>query len=347
MTIYQDVYALNVRVQPIIGELFRLTSTMFQGIMKLTSPLFKTVVLSLGSLHLTLMAAVGIWLWSSPLLFESSQPQLTQTYLDLPFECTSIAVLGYGIKLTSPGLQRWSLIIYSCFLVPGLNLLLPAILFLALHIGFHSYISHLLSKKFGFSKENLSHLSVVPISIGLGLLLAINIVFLVDIETTISRAKSYRQSEESEWTFGQTLALLLLSLPMRDVGEFIRRTRAEQRRQRCTKGLKEALEEPEDFINIANMREFAKHADVRVAATGMLEIIHICVMMIEERTTGTFPSALQFAAYIGDLPFVKLLIQNGAHPNVEGEVEDYNLLTLMLMNEYRRRVRASDSGSSA
>jgi hypothetical protein len=119
---------------------------MCPGITRVTFPLFKNIVLFLGSLHLTLMAAVGIWLWSSPFLFEESQSRLTHDYPDLPVGCTSNAVLGHDIQLASRGLQKWSLIIYSCFLVPGLNLLLPALLFLALHIYFHT-----LAKYFGFA----------------------------------------------------------------------------------------------------------------------------------------------------------------------------------------------------
>jgi hypothetical protein len=101
---------------------------------------------------------------------------------------------------------------------------------------------------------------------GLVLLLAINIVFLINIETTIFQAITDRQPDESEWTFGQTLALLLLSLPIRDVFEFIRRTRAEKHRERCTKQLKSALKS----TDIAKVKELANYADVRVEVQGML-----------------------------------------------------------------------------
>jgi hypothetical protein len=49
-------------------------------------------------------------------------------------------------------------------------------------------------------------------------LLAINIVFILDTETTIFRARTVLQlSNGSKWTFGQILALLLLSLQIRAV----------------------------------------------------------------------------------------------------------------------------------
>jgi hypothetical protein len=53
----------------------------------------------------------------------------------------------------------------------------------------------------------------------------INIVFVIDTELTIHRGVKQQQPGESQWTFGQTLALLLLSLPLRDTAllEFYRR----------------------------------------------------------------------------------------------------------------------------
>jgi hypothetical protein len=222
---------------------------------------FKKVVLSLGSLHLTLMSAIGIWLWASPSLFEQSQQGFTMQPPDsLPIECTSTALLGHSIKLTSSGLQRWSLVIYSVFLVPGLNLLLPVFLFLALHIGFHK-----LPIPEERSKTIMRRLfGVAPVLVGLIFLLAINIVFLVDIETTIHRARGRQESGESEWTFGQTLALLLLSLPIRDVFEFALQVQELKHRDMCTRQLRTAIEEG----NLAKVKEFAQEADVRVEAEG-------------------------------------------------------------------------------
>jgi hypothetical protein len=219
---------------------------------KLASRIFSRIVLYLGSLHLTLMAAIGIWFWSSPALFESRQhhdPLEPTSYLD----CTSMVLLGQTIGLSSSSLRRASLAIYSFFLLPGLNLLVPAAVFLALHIGYHR-------RK---SRVDKAKPSIVPASIGLVFLLAVNIVFVVSIETTISE---HQVTEDSNWTFGQTLAVLLLALPLRDVFDFVVHVRHDKRRERCTQELKVAL----NAGNMDKVKRVVKYADIRDEATGML-----------------------------------------------------------------------------
>jgi predicted RND superfamily exporter protein len=86
----------------------------------------------------------------------------------------------------------------------------------------------------------------------------INIVFIVDIETTIRRAIQYQNAnDESQWTFGQTLALLLLVLPMRDVFDYIKESREAEYARECTEALKDAVK----HRDIESLREAAKCAD--------------------------------------------------------------------------------------
>jgi hypothetical protein len=151
------------------------------------------------------MAVVGVWLWSSPARFEISQRTFNPPY---PLTCTSMTLFGKSIRLSSPTLQAWSLLIYSIFLVPALNLLLPAALFLALYIYLHR--RHLLQSRDQRKAGSL------PVVLGLVFLLLVNAVFMVDTELTVHRGTKQQQPGESQWTFGQTLALLLLSLPIRD-----------------------------------------------------------------------------------------------------------------------------------
>jgi hypothetical protein len=180
----------------------------------LTPRAVSKMVIILGSCHLTLMAVIGIWLWSSPARFEASQPAFTSPY---PLGCTSMSLVGLDIRLSSPTLQAWSLIIYSFFLVPGFNLVLPGVVFLALYIYLHR---RRLSQP--TEQRHAKALLVVP---GLLLLLFVNFIFMTDTEVTIHRGAKHQQPGESQWTFGQTLALLLLSLPLRDTAllEFYRR----------------------------------------------------------------------------------------------------------------------------
>lgn len=88
--------------------------------------LFSAPVLSLGSIHLSLMAGIGIWLWSNPSAF--GRPLGS---------CTPIlTIFGASSSFSSRPLRIFSLTIYSILLIPGLNLLPPFAFFLFLHISY-------------------------------------------------------------------------------------------------------------------------------------------------------------------------------------------------------------------
>jgi hypothetical protein len=209
------------------------------------------IVLVLGSLHLTLMAVLGLWLWVSPITFEKHQPKLVMMSGDvLPIQCTATTLLGHDVVLTSKTLQKVSLAIYACFVVPGLNLLVPAISFLFIHIGpggnAHT-LSSIIPRSYSFLgntglASRIDH-GTKAVLAGLVFLLAVNIVFMFDIETTLYRAhkRNLQAQGESDWTFGQTLALLLLVLPMRDMIEYIKQMWEAERARRCTKQLVDAV----------------------------------------------------------------------------------------------------------
>ncbi|KAJ6524630.1 hypothetical protein DFH09DRAFT_1046739, partial [Mycena vulgaris] len=73
--------------------------------------------------------------------------------------------------------------------------------------------------------------------VGLVVLVAINILFIVDIELTLRRNKG-DQNGEDEWGFGQILALLLLIIPLRDAWGAL---------QEIQEKLKESRERLKDF----------------------------------------------------------------------------------------------------
>lgn len=90
------------------------------------------LVLVLGSLHLTVMAALGLCLWSFPYRHELTQAQRPSLTLDLtPLRCTSTTLFRSDIPLTS-ALNRASIVFYTVFLAPRLNLVVPAAFFLLL-----------------------------------------------------------------------------------------------------------------------------------------------------------------------------------------------------------------------
>jgi uncharacterized membrane protein YjfL (UPF0719 family) len=225
--------------------------------LKMVNRVFRKIVLSLGSLHLTLMAVIGIWFWSSPTLFESRQPG--RPTFDTA-DCASTALLGRTIPLSSSPLRAVSLVMYTFFVVPGLNLLVPAALFLALHIGYHRRITN---------RSETAKPSRVPASVGLLFLLAVNVVFMASIETTIGNLD---MTEESTWTFGQTLAVLLLALPLRDVVNFVVHVRHGKRAKEYTEKLKAALVKGD----INEVKRAVKYADIRDEATGMLS--NLCLV---------------------------------------------------------------------
>jgi hypothetical protein len=88
--------------------------------------LFGAPVLSLGSAHLSLMAGIGIRLWSNPSAFGKPLGN-----------CTPIlTIFGASSEFSSRPLRIFSLAMYSILIIPGLNLLPPFAFFLFLHISY-------------------------------------------------------------------------------------------------------------------------------------------------------------------------------------------------------------------
>ncbi|KAF5363277.1 hypothetical protein D9756_000056 [Leucocoprinus leucothites] len=165
-------------------------------------------VLIIGSAHLSLMSAVGIWLWVKPLAFGNSLPCSLSA---------SLFVVGQQASIGSQGLREWSLLVYSLLLLPGLNLIVP-ICFFATPIWIY-----------GRCFSSLKQESMIRFArAGLAVLAIINIVLLVDTEVAIRKNRDLVTKGDGDWTFGQTLALLLLLIPMRDVGEALLERRAKR-----------------------------------------------------------------------------------------------------------------------
>ena len=156
-----------------------------------------------------------------------------------------LAILGTRVPFGSNVLRVFSLVIYSLFLLPGLNLLLPMAVFLAISFWHHSglrkvtpsndpekasipepagvvqapYTGVVKTLRGGFTRSVRS--PIFPVCVGLGLLVVINVIFVVDIELTLTRNPALQDEQESEWGFGQILAMLLIFIPLRDLVEMI------------------------------------------------------------------------------------------------------------------------------
>lgn len=203
--------------------------------------LFRRVALLLGSLHLTVMAALGLWLWSNPQSFGRSESPCATDH-------ASLAILGARVPFGSNPLRVFSLVIYAVFLLPGFNLLLPMAAFLAVFIWHHKRYGpgapparailgppaspsrrRRIATRLHRAYNQCIRSSVFPVWVGLSFLLVINVVFITDIELTLHRNQSLQAAGETEWGFGQVLAVLLLFMPLRDLVEMILARR--QRRQ--------------------------------------------------------------------------------------------------------------------
>ncbi|KAJ7795254.1 ankyrin repeat-containing domain protein [Mycena olivaceomarginata] len=167
-------------------------------------------VLMLGSFHLSLMSAIGIWLWLNPGNFGTPMP------------CNpTLTIVGGPAPFFSHQLQIFSLAMYFLLLIPGINLLPPIFFFLALHILYNWFRFRL-----SWDRRRAMHMDAEIhtgcLVLGLVLLVVINIIFLVDIELTLSRNKILQSGGDGLWGFGQVLALLLLVLPLRDAWNALR-----------------------------------------------------------------------------------------------------------------------------
>ncbi|KAJ3555501.1 hypothetical protein NP233_g12194 [Leucocoprinus birnbaumii] len=165
------------------------------------------VVIS-GSLHLTIMAAVGIWLWSQPASF------------GIGGTCSMDASVFFAnVRSSSVSYRAWSLFIYSLLLLPGLNLIIPVCFFLLLFHAFSQFV-HLFHQA-STSNNPTTTITTSSILLGLACIFAIDIFFLTLTESQIKLNANLLNSGDSVWTFGQILALLLLLIPLRELLETI------------------------------------------------------------------------------------------------------------------------------
>ncbi|KAF5319003.1 hypothetical protein D9611_012709 [Ephemerocybe angulata] len=214
--------------------------------------LVKRFVLFLGSIHLSLMAGLGLWLWSNIRAFGEGQ--------DVGNNCAAnhafLAILGKHVPFASEALRVVSLVIYAVFLVPGVNLLLPVVVFLVFYhlhrvaptprfAGSGTTIdSHIRPSRLRFwirrTYNSIVHRwGIFPPFIGLVFLLAINLVFIIDIEVALRQNAGLQGKDvvEAEWGFGQILAMLLLFMPLRDLAETFLARSMKQRQKDLDMGL--------------------------------------------------------------------------------------------------------------
>lgn len=170
------------------------------------------IALCLGTLHLSLMASLGIWVWCNPGAFGKVD--------HCAIDSASVVILGKSIPFRSPILRVWSLVIYAFFLAPVVNLIIPAGFFLAIFIAYHKWcpIDSVLFTETGLPAQSTTIISqetldrrnttksyccwpffafqryahhprfsgiwtILPIIIGMIVLFVINVIFMVNTST--------------------------------------------------------------------------------------------------------------------------------------------------------------------
>jgi hypothetical protein len=188
-------------------------------------------------------------------------------------------------------------------------------LFLGLFLGYQAF------HKNGDRKTP----SIVPTVIGLVLLLAINIIFLVDIELTLLQASS----GESGWTFGQILAMLLLVLPLRDLVEtFLSRREKQrikelahhemQRKKEHTQLLQNAIKDRATSMTILALLNNGADVNTKVESTWMYFLLPW--RNIEHSIECDYATVLQLASYRKDVELVRAILDHGADVNIRGKI---------------------------
>ena len=171
------------------------------GLIQLWSgALFRLIPLSI--LHLSGMGALGIWVWSKVNTF-GDQPECTPA--------TFLTIFGHDIAVTSASLRKGSITLYSIVALPFINLVI-IILVGAVMVALLSLAYYTIRRSFD-PWESFDRYILISGGLATALL---EVIFIVDTELMISRSSTLVLPGESAWTFGQTLAMVMVALPLLD-----------------------------------------------------------------------------------------------------------------------------------
>ncbi|RXW13204.1 hypothetical protein EST38_g12650 [Candolleomyces aberdarensis] len=157
--------------------------------------------------HLCGMGAVGIWVWVKSKTF-GGQPECNSL--------TSLRIFGKKLNALDPTLRKASIAVYAIATVPVVNLLV-VLLFALIIIGFvwlfywavHGHFQCFSPPWRGF-----------VLSGAIAVVLALDTAFIVSTELMISRGCV--KVGEGQWTYGQTLALVGLIIPLIDTMKMLK-----------------------------------------------------------------------------------------------------------------------------
>jgi hypothetical protein len=159
-------------------------------------------VMLLSVFHLSGMGAFGIWVWAKILTF-GNQPECTPI--------TFLTVFGYDITATSTSLRKGSIGLYSIATIPFLNFFVVFLAGLFIDILFALAFAVLSSFGSFWSRDSRRRWMVGS---GVVVIALLEVLFIVDTELMISRSSTLVKDGESQWSFGQTLAMVMVILPL-------------------------------------------------------------------------------------------------------------------------------------
>ncbi|KAH8825941.1 hypothetical protein DL96DRAFT_1610297 [Flagelloscypha sp. PMI_526] len=254
-------------------------------------------LLTLSSIHLSLMSAIGLWLWHDPFRFGKPMNGCTPV----------LAIFGVPVSLYSVQLRIVSMIIYSSLLIPGLNLLPPFTFFLFLHISYSYLHARICAAQWRERKADtvlppaIMNSRIMILYVGFSSIFIANLLFIVDTELTLQRNKGYQDNEAGEWGFGQILALLLVLIPLQNVWYSLGNVHknVQSRFDQAFRSVAKAKTNLDDLSKFLRQGAKPRHP-----------------------IYGKFGYYLQLAAYHKDQALVELLIQ-GNHVDIDAVGGDY------------------------
>jgi len=166
------------------------------------------IMATLASAHLTLFAAFGLWVWFKVPHFGSNQ------------ECepfTNISLVVLTIPINSSILRKASIVVYFICLVPYINIVVFGAMEVVVIYGFQKLVDlfRKISSKFPLASLSGPLDSPLVLYEFIGLTLLVQAYFITSTELTIkNNGHLLEENEEAKWTFGQTLAVALIVIPM-------------------------------------------------------------------------------------------------------------------------------------
>jgi hypothetical protein len=198
------------------------------------------IMAALASAHLTLFAAFGVWIWFTIHHFQG--------------DCTKLTIF-VPILVTSQPLRAASIVIYIICLLPIINIVILGSLEFGVIYGCQRLIP-LIRTHIRNNESSASSFPESPKSTSLlaspgrtvlyqfvALTFLVQAYFIITTELTIHNNRhllnEYSDSQESNWTFGQTLAIALIVIPLTQVGKEVWKDENKEVFKEMFKSLKE------------------------------------------------------------------------------------------------------------